>query len=75
MAVSRVVEHIGLLTRTDTRHHAGRHGAKACPRYDLSCTHLWEALIDPIDERADSVGADVFVKAIKFRGARNSETI
>ena len=70
-----VVEHIGPSTPTHARHHVGHHGAQAGPGHDLAGVDARETLVHPGDEGSDAVGANVFVVAIEFGGARHAESI
>ena len=70
-----VVEHIGLLAGAHTRHHVGHHGPQACPGHDLAGAYTREALIDPVHQGLDAVGADVAVVTVELGCACHTEAV
>ena len=75
MTVACVVKHIGTLACAHTRQHRGHHGAQARPRLHSACAHPRETLVDPINQRADAVGADVMVYTVELRRARHAKAV
>ena len=73
--MARVVENIFLLASAHARHHVGHHGTQTRPWHHLAGADAGEAGIDPIHQRLDAIGANVFVDAIEFGRARHAEAV
>ena len=75
MPVTGVVEHIGLATRPHARQHVGHHRPQTCPGLDPAGIDAGEALVNPVHQGADALGADVAVDAVELGRAGNAEAV
>jgi type I restriction enzyme S subunit len=61
VAVAGVVEHVGQAAGAHAGQHVGHHGAQTGPGLHAAGADAGEALVHPVHQRADAVGADVVV--------------
>ena len=70
-----VVEHVGQAAGADAGQHVRHHGPQAGPGLDAARAHAREALVDPVHQRLDAVGADVAVEAVELGRAGDAEAV
>ncbi len=70
-----VVEHARRAAAADLGHHVRHHRAQTGPGHHAAGVDAGEALVDPLHQRADAIGADVTVVAVELCGAGDAETV
>ena len=75
MAVASVVEHAGRATPAHAGQHVGHRRTQASLRHDAVGLDARKALLHPIDQRLNAVGANVAVVAVEPCRARHPDTI
>ena len=70
-----VVEHARLAAPAHTGHQIGHHGAQARPWHNAARIDAREAAVHPVNQRANAVGANVFVETVELCRARNAKAI
>src|SRR5258708_4309462 len=75
MSVPGVVEYAGLPASANDRHHVGHHRAKSCPWHDSRRADARKIGPHPIYKRLNTIGSNVAVEPVEFRGAGNAKSI
>ncbi|KPM88221.1 hypothetical protein AOR11_25045, partial [Vibrio alginolyticus] len=70
-----VVEHAGRTAAANLGHHVRHHRPQTGPGHHAAGVDAGEALVDPLHQRADAIGADIAVVAVELGGAGDAEAV
>ena len=70
-----VVKHAGMFAWPYFGKHVRQHWTQPCPGDDMPCVDPREALIHPLNQRCNAIGANVAVIAVEFSGSCDAEPV